>query len=369
VKAEMNPLNNTYKLSITIVLASLIATDTAFAGLFTITNRRYGSVPAQYTVEIDTVLNTLETQVNADMPDTDSSNYLSGLANATSIAGAGINTDYATPFSIFAISNTTGFGADLGSSTLGQVTRGDVKANEISGFSAQSAMTFGLNLGQFGGKVSWIDLNRAKVFASFASSKFDQDEVSSKYSMWGLNALYQVMPAKGYSFMQWDGVNVGLGLRSSKINLIVNQAVNIATPTETVNMPAPTTLDSNFNGSLSFGADINSLTIPIEVSTSARLLYFYGVFGGLGFDLNSSTAKSIANITGDVAFTTSPDLGDVGGTATLDLGDEGHGLASNARYFAGMNFTLGIVGLSVQLNQSLQNRGGTGMNFSLKAYY
>ena len=82
-----------------------------------------------------------------------------------------------------------------------------------------------------------------------------------------------------------------------------------------------TTITADATGT--FTLDASSLTVPIELTTSARIAYFAGIYAGVGLDIQSGTAKADATLSATLDGT-DPRTGDrVGvGTAAISMNGE-----------------------------------------------
>ncbi|MBC7691439.1 MAG: hypothetical protein H7222_06685 [Methylotenera sp.] len=350
------------------ILGLLLFTAPAHAGLFKITNRNYGSATGNALAQasVDSVFNTLETQINSKLPNADQSTYLKGIANSAVISGAGVGVDYATKYSLFDVGIAVGVGADLGGASLTDVANGNVKANQIAGFAGQYSLMIGVPAHLSKGKISFLDLNRLKIYVNYLSSSFNKSGLQSHFSSWGTDFQYKIVPERsaGLGVARWNGVDLTSGVRYSSMDLLIAQAIN-QSATGTAGGGSVT---AAFNGIANVGANVHTFTVPVEVSTSARVAYFLTPYVGLGVDLSFGSATSVANVNGPISVTSNSGPTGVTGVGSLDLGENQGPQFLNLRYFVGAQIEAGVVAIFVQLNQAVTN-DTTGVAAGLRAYW
>jgi len=341
----------------------------AQAGLFKISNRNYGSLAnTSFQANLDTVFDQLETEVNANLPNSNATTYLKSISNSAVMSSVGNTTDQSTSFSYGMFGFGAGAGADLGGMSITDLTSNSSKSSQVSGFALQGNYLLGLNLTPFI-KNSFFTERPLKIFMNYFSQSLKVSQVTGEISSFGLHAQWKFYPEKdlGYGSLKWSGANLTTGYRQAKTKLVLTESITEST-TQTINVPIPTSAQLSFNGTAEVGANIDVKSIPVEVSTGVRLLYVLNLFLGLGGDYSWGTAESIASVSGPVSVNTSPSLGSVSGTATLDLGDKSGPNWTNYRYFYGLQFEMGVLAMGLQINQNF-DKSATGGSFTVKAYY
>ncbi len=329
------------------------------AGPFKIINRTYGNIPAQFQSELDTLFNSIETDVNSSLPQADQASYLKGMSDSTVMTTKGLGVDYANSFNVVIVGYGVGLGADIGDQSFSDLTGGTIDGNQIRGFSLQSAMMGGINMRIVPiPKSAGIDFSRIKIFLDMQSSTLPTfaDGFSGKISTFGLHLQYKLWEpaAKNYfNLFSWGGIDLTTGMDNADVDIkFVKQYV--VSKDVTLTMPGTPTVTGTFNGTAQAGADISITTIPIELSTSWQILYLISPFMGLGVDINSGTAKSLAKVDGAISVSdNSNTLGNVGATASLDLGEKGEPTATNGRWFAGLQLNMTLLKIYAQLNSGL----------------
>lgn len=351
-----------------ISLSVFLSFSIAHAGLFKITNRNYGSLTGTaYEANLDDLFNNLETQVNSNLPNSNATTYLKGIANSAVMSSVGSSTDQVTSFKYALVGIGASAGADLGGSSIADLSNKD-KTSTIAGFAIQGNYLLGLNTSPYL-KSKFFEDRPLKIFLNYFSQSLKYSNVDGEISSFGVHAQWKFYPEKdlGYGSVKWSGANLTTGYRQSKTKLILTQTLKESL-SQTVNVPAATTAQISFDGTAEIGADIDIKSIPVELSTGVRFLYLFNFFVGLGGDYSWGNSESIASISGPVAINTNPSLGSVSGTATLDLGDKSGPNWTNYRYFYGLQFEMGVFALGLQISQNF-DKSATGGALSLKAFY
>ncbi|MFN8370441.1 MAG: hypothetical protein U0T83_07430 [Bacteriovoracaceae bacterium] len=359
-----------------LVSFGLTSIGTVYAGPFVIKDRTFGSAfPAALQTELNTVFNDVETQVNTLLPNTgsDTNNYAKGMADSGVMAAKGLGVDYATHPDLVILGAGVGVAGDLGGSSLSNVMNGTVKSTQIRGVGIQASLMAGVNLGYFtDAELGPIHLNKLKVFTNFLTKDLPSSGgLKGDMTDFGLHFQYDFFEEVSlpWGFIKWHGLQLTTGFEYSALDVKFTKAID-KTTSKTVDVSSVTsvtgqtaTATARFNGTANVGADTSVKSIPIEISTSARILYVLTPFVGLGGDFNFGSAKTTANISGPVTITDS--LGvfstanntNVSATASLPLDSRGTIKPDtfSARWFGGLQINIFLVKIYAQVNQSLTN--------------
>ncbi len=346
------------------------------AGPFVITNRTFGSAfPTALKTELNTIFDSVETQVNTLLPNTgsDTNNYAKGMADSSVMAAKGLGVDYATHPDLVILGAGAGVAGDLGGSSLSDVMDGKVKSTSIRGVGIQAAAMLGVNLGYFtDAELGPIELNKLKIFTNFLTKDLPSSGgIKGDMTDFGIHFQYDFFDeaALPWGFIKWNGLQLTTGFEYSALDVKFTKTIDKST-VKTVDISSVTsvpgqtaTATARFVGTANVGADVSTKSIPIEVSTSARLFYILTPYVGLAGDLNFGTSKTTANVSGPVTisdslgvFTTANNT-NVSATASLPLDSRGKIKPDtfSARYFAGLQFNIFLVKIYAQINQSLTN--------------
>jgi len=333
-----------------------------FAKAFQIVDRQYGSLPAASITLVDAALDQLENEVNADLPDADQSTYLKGMANANVMSAKG-SSDYANDVKLFLLKYSVGIGADIGDNTLGDAINGTVEAKQLRGASFQLGFTAGLNLGVLPFKsIGPIETKRADVFLHVGSLNNTSDDQSFSLvsKSLGFYFRYKVHPGKTYAplgVLDWQGIYLTTGVETHDMLLKLN--VNVS-ETVTVSGLGSATLA----GSVLAGVDMQTTSIPIELSTNLQWMYFFTTYFGLAADINTGTATSLATS----SVTLSSSIGGVGGSGQLDLGTTNEPSPIWMRWFIGQQFNLTFLKINAQIDH-VPGKGYWGANLGIGITY
>ena len=315
------------------IMALALASSTAFAGPFKLTSCP-GGVP-------QALCDSLEAEVNKNLPDADASNYLKGMSNASVTAGKGATADYGTNFDLFVLGVTAGAGIDPGNQKATDFASGKVDTQQLRGIGAQVNGLLGLKLSMLPGKF----FERSKFYVNLGSFDKTSGDVKLKTSSYGAHYQYKLVKEKDFvrfKIFHWGGVDLTTGFEYSNLKLDYTKTLALTTTVSGQN--------ATYNGPLSVVADVKTTSIPFELSTSLQYLYFLSTYVGLGADFSSGKSSVNASSSGTITFP-----GPATGTGSIDLGQSGKPDAFNARYFVGQQFNFPLLKIYAHVNQSFVN--------------
>ena len=338
---------NTSKIKFLALSFALVVGATAEAKVFTVES---GSKPAALTAsQWDLLLTSLEDEVNSKFTDNatvssvianfESGKYNKGSANATAMASSGTTAVYGSSFKYGLVGFSGSVGADLGEGN--SITNFDAK--KVAGASIQSAAVIGFSPGSItSSQWGFIDPSRLRLFVSFLTYDQKLDDADVSFTTFGAVGHYRIIAEKsiGMGVAKWNGVDVSSGIRYAK-NKLSFTTVIADIPDQTQGPITASIADSP----ATIGADVGVFSVPVEVSTSVRLLYFLNLFGGVGGDFNFGSSKSVAVYDAPITFSG----GSGSATGSLDLGANASPTPWNLRGFAGagIEFAIGTLNLSV----------------------
>jgi hypothetical protein len=339
-----------------IVGALLALTTSTQAGLFSISCTGANCSNAA----VAQLINVAETDVNSQLPDADASTYLKGMANSSVMANKGATSDYANDVDVFLIGVGAGIGADVGNNSFGDLISGDIDGNQLRGFGVQPSLLVGINLGLWDMPTIFdvIDLNKMKVFISFFKFDVDQTKIDANVTNFGLHLRYKLQDPVGLvpgRLVYWTGVDITTGFEYSNMDVTVTESKSQA---YTV---APFTL--NMAGTISLGAKVSTMTIPLEISTGIQLGYIFTLYGGLGADLNFGKAEAKASAVAPITGVPSADL-----VGSINLGQDSSPATFLPRGFAGVQINVPFVKLYVHLDRAF-TEDAYGAGVGLKVTY
>jgi hypothetical protein len=306
---------------------------------------------------IKSQVQSIQDDINKDLPGAGSNDRLmEGMANSSVMAGKGIGTDYASGMKVWIVGAAIGAGADL--------TKSKDPKSDLSGVGVQPAIMVGTNLGWMDSEtILGLDTDKLNLFVNFMSYNLNQKsgdtDIAAKMQSLGVHASYDWVRARGNSFFGWGGIKVTTGYEhnSTKLNFTskINQKLDAST--------GGVTYQSNILAAPSALINVGTSTIPLNISSSVRFLYFVSLYGGLGADYNMGTATGKGNLNSTPATVTcSPTApstcpGGTAGTINTSANIDGSGKVNPFlfRGFAGVQFNLPFIRIFVQGDKDLSS--------------
>jgi hypothetical protein len=316
-----------------LICAFVLISGTSYANeIFKITISDYGTTDTNIIAAIDAAKAELEAEIEKSLPDADPSNYTDGLANASVMAGKGIGTDYANDIAFFVVGAGAGVGLDLGDNTLSDLMDDKIETEQIRGVGLQVAAMLGTNFGWLPvKKVGFLELEKLSLYAHYFSKDFDKDEFTADTKNMGFHLKYKVFEGFNLlSLIKWGGLDLHVGLEKAKLGLTYTKVYNDTKEVTTNGLPATAT----YSATAVADADIETTSIPIEISTYFSVFDAITAFGGIGVDFNSGEAKATGDLRNSSLTLTQGSI-TATGTASLDLGDKGEPDSMTSRWFIG----------------------------------
>jgi hypothetical protein len=109
----------------------------------------------------------------------------------------------------------------------------------------------------------------------------------------GVMGNYQWMPRRSIiaGLFLWRGINFGAGLIYQKTGLNYEMELDEQTDTTEITTMPGSPITTTLTPKVNLGIGMNTLTIPLEVVTSVRILYFLNLSFGLGVDLGFGSSE------------------------------------------------------------------------------
>jgi len=280
----------------------------------------------------DQLTNLITNQVDGLFQVTNVNSFLRDFQNAQSFSSKGLGVDYASEATLVEAGATLSLASNVDKAYK---PSGSYTDPPISGGGANFSLMGGLGLGLFG-------LDPVMIFANWFKGSASLGQLDGNYQNWGLHGQLRLLgPSRSMSatkfLIRWGGIAITSGVDYAHVGLSSKKQIS---STFEVAPGAPVTVTSA--GTLSFNLDQTTWSVPLEVTTSLRLLSIVTVYGGLGFDwqlggdCNLHILMQEANLSGKVQGTTYNNLG----TATVQA--DGHVSPSPARMREIFGLQLGI---------------------------
>lgn len=301
----------------------------------------------------------LQAEINKQFQVPNMTDFLKSMSNAQSVANKGQGVSYATEQSLFVVGGNIGAG-------LNTTSGFDFKSSgglPPIGLGAQGSIMAGISLAKFPvPTIGPIDLKRLTLFVNFFSYSNDSlvDSLTIKMNTFGMHAQYKVIEGKnlgGIGILNWGGVafTTGFDTSANTMTYKVGQKISATSSGVTYNWIP--------NAGSALTLDASAFTIPLEVSTSVRVLYILSLFGGAGVDLNFGKSSIAANLSGPVSTST----GIAAGSASLTISEDKGPSFGALRFFAGPQLNLVPLKNTNLLSLYAQGNYSTGGNYGVHA--
>jgi hypothetical protein len=268
--------------------------------------------------------------------------FLHDFQNAQSFSSKGLGVDYASEATLAEVGATLSFASNVDKAYK---PSGSYTDPPLAGGGANFSLMGGLGFGVFG-------FDPLMVFANWFKGSATIGKLDGSYQNWGLHGQLRLFgPTRKMSavkmLVRWGGIAITSGADYSHMSLSAKQAIS-----SSINVVpgAPVTVTST--GNLIFTVDQTTWSVPLEVTTSLRLLSLVTVYGGLGLDwqLGGGSKLNIAmnaNLKGSYAGATYNNLG----TATINANGKVSPSAARLREIVGLQLgILDLIRFFVQVN-------------------
>jgi hypothetical protein len=273
-----------------------------------------GMTPEQLTNQIMGAVGSLfqVTNVNA---------FLRDFQNAQSFSSKGLGVDYASEATLVEAGATLSLASNVDKAYK---PTGSYTDPPISGGGANFSLMGGLGLGLIG-------LDPVMIFGNWFKGSASLGQLDGNYQNWGFHGQLRLLgPSRSMSatklLIRWGGIAITSGVDYAHVELSSKKTI---ASTFDIAPGAPVTVTST--GNLAFTLDQTTWSVPLEVTTSLRLLSLVTVYGGLGLDwlLGGGCDLHIlmqgASLSGKVQGVTYSNLG------SADVKADGHVSPSTAR--------------------------------------
>jgi len=276
---------------------------------------------------------------------TDAAGFLRRFGDAQSFTSKGMGVDYASEATYFEVGGSASFA--LGMDRTYQP--GNTQGFPIQGVGLNASLMAGVSLSSLGVPVmifgSWMNVPTSNY-----------GSMSGSLNNWGVHGQVRLFgPPRSTSalgmLVRWGGIAITTGLDYSHMSLGLRKDVssNFTFPNDTGLNVAMTGAAS---GSGRFNVDMITKSIPLDITTSVRLMTLLTVYGGMGFDWQLGGGSSMdlnldANLVGHSSA--SPDAYDLG-TANVTANVKADPSAAKIRGILGLQLNLALLRIFTQLN-------------------
>lgn len=290
------------KLRIFFPLLLIFISNQALAQVFTVEVIDYGGtdqIPALKRF-IDNYLQDVEDKVNEKLPNDQPDRMMKAMANTNVLSGKGVGQDYASYMNVFLIGVGAGVAVD------GEPT--PELDSDISGIGAATGVVVGANLDRMNvSNFFGLDTKRLNIYTNF--SKFghtqnmeDRQGVESTLKVdllnFGVHFRYDWILPTGDTNSGWGGVKTHWGYEFSDSEIFFTNNVDVTLTAIDENEGS---LSGRLTGKPKYRVETQTHSIPLEISTDVRFLYFLTLYGGVGTDINYGKSNGEGMVEGDLS--------------------------------------------------------------------
>jgi hypothetical protein len=231
----------------------------------------------------------------------DAGGFLRRLGDSQNFTSKGLGVDYASEATYFEVGGAVSFAMGIDRT----YQPGDMQGFPIQGVGLNATAMGGISLASLGVPVM--------IFGNYMKiPTMDYGSMSGSLENWGVHAQLRLFgPSRDSSalsmLLRWGGIAITTGIDSSHMALGLRKNIksSFVFPNSTqqaslgVNASPTATADNQAR----FNLDMTTRSIPLEITTSLRLLTFLTAYGGIGFDWQLGGASTMdldinATITG-----------------------------------------------------------------------
>ncbi|MBX3720339.1 MAG: hypothetical protein KF713_00745 [Turneriella sp.] len=299
-----------------------------------------------------------------------------GNATSQSLATMGAGTAYASGNYTFIVGGGGGVAVNAVNQTLGDVFTklGDLSGDGLPrfGIGGQLSAMVGMNLSNLRTPryLGPLELSRMTVLVNVmsASSNNLTSGLNLSATVAGLHVQYQLTRARG-SALQYGEILLTTGFDYSRLAASYDSTSGKGLTPVVVGSGTSGDQLLVWNPTGTMAITSGSGTIPVELSTSTRLLYFLSLYAGGGADFNVGKATTDINLSGTVKGNNGSGENIVG-NGTLAVSNSATPQFASARGFVGLQFNLipgrtgAVVGFFAQA--SITTLNGLGGQFGVR---
>lgn len=199
-------------------------------------------------------------------------------------------------------------------------------------------------------KLLGLNGNRIYFNVKYFTYSVDAGDYSFDATTFGFGLNYQLVDRGGDRFkaFKWTGISVGSGLlyNSNKIDMTLTLDREYTEAITATGGPYYIGLEPK----ATFGIDVTSYTIPLDISTSIRLLWIFNLTLGAGVDfmfgqsevvMNSTTGLKVYDSSHTELATSNDGTAGTPGSVVIDAGTDGNPSLAHARLTGGLGICLG----------------------------
>jgi hypothetical protein len=316
----------------------------------------------------DALVQQITSQVDGLFQVANISSFLRDFQNAQNFSTKGLGVDYASEATLAEVGATFSLATNIDKAYKAS---GSYTDPPISGVGSNISLMAGVGGGLFG-------FDPLMIFGNWFKKGASLGQFDGNYHNWGLHAQIRLFgPSRKSSavkmLVRWGGIAVTSGADYSHIALTARSSLSSQfTLPAAAAIPGGAPITITNSGTLAFTLEQTTWSIPLEVTTSLRLLSLVTVYGGIGLDWQLGGGSDMkldmrnAKLSGKVQTVQFNDLG------TADVWATGHVKPSAARVREIVGVQLGILDLIrffVQVNVTASSPMLAGLAGGLRLAY
>jgi len=313
---------------------------------------------SEFGFDLDELEGLLESELQEIFNLVDPNDYLRAFADAEAFSSKGLAVDYASNPKALSFGIALNVTAAVGKDGFAGTSESE---RPVAGVAPNLSLMAGANLGAlFRNK----KLDRLNVYVNgFYISHNYHESFSGSRTTLGAHAQYKLVRGsshRGKAFFAWGGLDASGGIQYGRYKLSLEEGLDTDISIGEVEEQGGT-LRLMSTGRATF--ETTSVSFPLEVTTSARLLYILSLYGGVGMDIFAGSSKMSVDLDGEF-------IGEDGDDNQYDVGDVEISANESAgprpgrlRFLAGLQLNLWRVRLFLQTNLAPDRAVGATFGF------
>ncbi len=210
---------------------------------------------------IDAELQTIENDINKDIPAAAPKRLMEGMANSQAVSSKGLATDYISHFDAIMVGAGLGLGADL--------EEDKELDSDLSGAGITAGVQLGLNMSIFAdNSFLGLDPKKTSIMLNFMTYNidrdFDENNVKADLLSFGFMGSYRWIDQSGNRLFGWDGVRLHTGYQYSSNDITFSTA--LSEPFDSTTAAGATVAAGTITGTPEATMETATNSIPLEIT-------------------------------------------------------------------------------------------------------
>lgn len=288
----------------------------------------------------------LQTELDRLFQEYEPEKYLQRFSDAQAFTTRGLGVDYASNIRYLMVGFATNFSVNAEEAYVPKDTK---TRPPVEGAATNLTAMVGLNLGLIG-------LRPVTLYGNYWRSEGTYREFDALIENRGFHVQLKLFgPAADESMwsavLRWGGIDIttGFDYARTRMNLVKARTLARAIPIGDARSGGPVV---NVASTGTFGLDMSTTSIPLEVTTNVRLLHLLTLYGGVGFDWQlGGGGDMVINLDGTMTGTVPGQTANVDlGTATVVAEEDSEPSKARVRGLIGVQANVWLVKVFTQVN-------------------